>query len=134
MRTFYGTFSILGKSQYHVNVTGVESFDLIILVVLYFCHLFNVEYNELTSVNIDCVTAIAKVKSGLHNKIINNFDNAMFQLSVPEKFPAIILRNKNLPTLSYFIKNGKLLIVGCIGVNDINYVVKQFNTFINTCS
>jgi TATA-box binding protein (TBP) (component of TFIID and TFIIIB) len=111
-------------------LTAIKSINNIPKSVKTFCESYNINIWEIKHVKIDCISAVGTVPKGLKYKILilkNN--NVTYQISNPPKFPGIILKADNYPSLTYF-NSGKIIIMSAKCYCQINKSLNLFNTFI----
>jgi TATA-box binding protein (TBP) (component of TFIID and TFIIIB) len=126
----FGTVTILGKNQNHINLTGIRKIETILNKVKIFCQTYNIVYETITNLKIDCISSVSDVRRGLKNQILNDQQiNKFYKISNPPKFPGLILRTNNKISLSYF-NSGKLIVIGTKCICQIQTSCELFDIFI----
>lgn len=120
------TITLMGKYYSHMNITGVNSFDGLRLVVDFYCEKFNV--TEETQLKIDSISASARIEKTKNENsflIREKLVLAGFTIKDHPKFPGISLKNKLFgKAVCVYFRSGK---INFVGFKDFNKIVDGFN-------
>ena len=129
IKGIFGTVTILGKNQNHINLTGIKLYDNIIINIRLFCDTFDISLKSVRNAKIDCISVACDVQGGLKNQILSSSINHFYKKINPPKFLGIILRSDNKICMTYF-NSGKLIVIGAKCTCEINKSLLLFNNFI----
>lgn len=105
----------------HINITKIKTQEAIQEALLLFCDLIKC---SVSSFKIDNIIATTKLNKTLDLKKFSNINADTFKIKYnSEKFPGLFCKF-TLGTLIFF-HSGKIVIVGCKSIEDIEWLIKQ---------
>lgn len=129
LRGKFGVVTILGANYNHVNITGIRSIKQVSKSIKIFCETFEINLNAVQNAKIDCISTTSNAPSGLKFKILNLSANVKYEIINPPKFPGIIFKKYNSPTLIYF-NSGKINLIGSKTISEIKINLLNFIEFL----
>ena len=125
------TYTFLGKTKNHVNITGIKSFLEIEAAIKGILVFSNLNLENFKNFNIDNISASFVTHPGL-KEIILNTTNSDFTFFRPVKFCGIIIKYKKCS--STYFNSGKCIIVGLKSISDLNLYVSKIRFFFDKCT
>lgn len=119
-------FTLLGKSLYHINCTGLKTFCDVKKNILFFSKISKINFNFFFNFKIDCLTVKFYLQPGLKNCFLQK-KSSLFSVLQTSRFPATILKyiTKNGKiSISYFNEKGVTILLGAKKISEVDNILK----------
>ena len=126
------SYTFLGRSKQHVNITGIKSFNELKNSVINLLDFSNFQLHKLHTIKVDNISSTFTTYKGLKENILlenGNFSNEL-KVYKPSKFCGLILKFKG-QSLTYF-NSGKCVLVGAKNISELLFYFNYFTLFFQT--
>ena len=125
------TYTFLGKSKSHLNITGIRSFLDVEAAIVGLTIFSNLELTNFKYFSVDNISSVFKTHPGLKEKLLKIKDSD-FCIFKPYRFCGIIIKHKKC-SLTYF-NSGNVILVGIKSIPALNSCVKKYFSFFDYCA